>query len=422
LIVNGILLLYHHPLRRNAATIMEHVEAFERNSRFAVWKVNTEIGFPKNLAKLRFPIVILHYSLWAGMGYHLDEEYLAYLDASRSSYLVAFYQDEHHYCRKRFDFINDFGIRCIYTLLEPPYVPLVYGKYTKAEEVVYHIPGYVSRELIAKAERFRRPYERRKFDVGYRGRELAIYMGRGAREKGEIAREFQRRSRGTGLALDLGTKETRRLYGDDWYRFIGNCRGFLGVEAGVSVFDLEDVVRTEYERLMRAGKNRDFGDFERRLLPQWEDNVYYRTISPRHFEAAAFRTCQILYEGRYSEILEPMRHYIPLKKDFSNFGEVLERFRDRETRERILDVAYEDLIRSGRYSYERFIGEFDDRMLRMGFTSGVEEGVRLRVEEILRENRVSRTLVAAAKWVLETPFPGRPHLSKFYRTYINPRT
>jgi hypothetical protein len=117
-----------------------------------------------------------------------------------------------------------------------------------------------------------------------------------------------------------------------------------------------------------------------------------------------------------------MRHYIPLRKDFSNFGEVLERFRDRGSYDRIVGVAYEDLILSGRFSYERFIGEFDDRLLRMGFMPEVEEGVRQRVEEVLRENLVSRTAVASAKWSLETPFPGRPHLSKFYRTYIKPRT
>ena len=47
-----------------------------------------------------------------------------------------------------------------------------------------------------------------------------------------------------------------------------------------------------------------------------------RTISPRHFEAAAFRVCQVLFEGRYAGVMEPMRHYIPLRKDFSNFDEV----------------------------------------------------------------------------------------------------
>ena len=58
-------------------------------------------------------------------------------------------------------------------------------------------------------------------------------------------------------------------------------------------------------------------------LGRWDHNFSYRTISPRHFEAAAFRICQVLFEGEYSGVLRPMVHYIPLKKDFSNFDQVV---------------------------------------------------------------------------------------------------
>ena len=86
----------------------------------------------------------------------------------------------------------------------------------------------------------------------------------------------------------------------------------LGVESGVSAFDLEDEVLTEYAELERASGGVAIEDLT--SLPRWEDRVYYRTISPRHFEAAAFRVCQVLFEGRYSGVLEPMVHYIPLQE------------------------------------------------------------------------------------------------------------
>jgi len=70
-------------------------------------------------------------------------------------------------------------------------------------------------------------------------------------------------------------------------------------------------------------------------------------MSPRVFEAAAVRSCQILFEGRYSGILEPMVHYIPLKKDFSNFEEVLRRYRDESIRRELTENAHRDLIASG---------------------------------------------------------------------------
>ncbi len=85
-----------------------------------------------------------------------------------------------------------------------------------------------------------------------------------------------------------------------------------------SIFDIDDTVRPQYERLTAEHPGISFDEAYAKLLHRFEDKIRYRTISPRHFEAAAFRVCQILFEGRYSEIMQPMIHYIPLKKDFSN--------------------------------------------------------------------------------------------------------
>ena len=52
--INGALLVYHHPLLRNATTIMEHVDAFEKHSQFKIWNLNTELGFPPALQNMRF--------------------------------------------------------------------------------------------------------------------------------------------------------------------------------------------------------------------------------------------------------------------------------------------------------------------------------------------------------------------------------
>lgn len=419
-VAEGILLLYHHPLFRSATTIMENVTAFERHSRFAVWPVNTELGFPRGLSRLRFPVVVLHYSLWEPRGYHLDARFLEYLLDCAGSRKVAFFQDEHHFCRQRFAFIRDYGIDCIYTLLEPEHVKDVYGKYTPAVlHVVSHIPGYVSDDLVKKAARFRLTFGRRTIDVGYRGRVLKPYMGREAMEKGEIGREFLRRAEGRGLRLDIGTRESSRLYGDDWYRFIGNCRAFLGVEAGVSIFDLEDTVRLEYERRAASDPRVSYEKMPQDVLSRWEGAVYYRTVSPRHFEAAAFRTGQILYEGRYSGVLDPMRHYIPLKKDFSNFGDVLAMLQDDGFMERLAERAHEDLIASGRYGYGKFIREFDEKLITIGFSAGNgRTGKTGSVEALLAEDYRGRYLAARARALFHAPFPGRRPLVKAVKTIL----
>ena len=58
--------------------------------------------------------------------------------------------------------------------------------------------------------------------------------------------------------------------------------------------------------------------------------------------------------------MKPMVHYIPLRKDFSNFDECLRLFQQKSVRDEITGNAYNDLIASGRYSYQSFILGFDE--------------------------------------------------------------
>jgi len=379
--IEGILVIYHRPaLVQDAVTVVDNIEAFGRYSRFKVWSVNTEYGFPPALGELRFRVLVLHYSLFGGGTYFFDSRFQQYLGTCKASYKVAFFQDEYRYCQKRFQFLNRHRIDCVYTLVEPAYFHATYNKYTSVPRLVSHIPGYVSEGLLKAAEKFGKRDQDRTIDIGYRGRSLEFYMGKGAQEKSRIAHGFIERAGGLKLTLDIEQTERKRLYGDAWYRFTANCRGFLGVEAGVSIFDVEDTVRIECEKRLSMNRKLKFDELHDQYLFQYEDNVPYRTISPRHFEAAAFRVCQILFEGKYSDVLQPMEHYIPLKKDFSNFDQVIRLFSDASVRCQLTENAYRDLIASGKYSYKKFIGEFDDHL----------EGVGLKPGESTNEGRITQ--------------------------------
>lgn len=361
--VPAVLLLYHRPpWSRDAGTVWEHIRAFGKHSRFRFCAVNTGLGFPGTLASLEFSAVVFHYSLFGGEEYPIENRFLDYVDGWRSSYRVAFFQDEYQFCPQRARFIDDHRIDCIYTLLEDAWIPRVYGDRRGVGRIIPTLTGYVDERLVSAGLRYGLPDDLRSIDIGYRGRELLPYMGRAAREKTAIAEEFKRATAAEGLKLDIETRENQRLYGKSWHEFLGKCRGCLGVEAGVSVFDLEGVVYERYDELRREDPAASFDEMVDMLAPvmdPWEGQVYYRTISPRHFEAAAFRACQILFPGRYSGIMEPMRHYIPLEKDFSNIEEVVRLFRTTAVREELVENANRDLIQSGSYSYEHFVQEFD---------------------------------------------------------------
>jgi len=417
--VNGVLLLYHLPLAPSATTITEHVQAFPTYSRFKVWALNTELGFPPGLRDLRFSAIVLHYSLFGTRHYRLSQEYLDYLARATSSLKIAFCQDEFQYGPQRFAFINQYGIDYVYSLLDSAHVDKVYGRYTPACQVRHTLTGYVSPAFVAIARELERPDEQRTIDIGYRARRLDFYMGKGGQEKHRIADELERRAAGRGLVLDLSTDESRRLYGRSWHEFLANCRGVLGVEAGVSVFDPEDTIRPECERRLARNPRLTFEELYDDLLVHWEERIPYRTIGPRHFEAAAFRACQIMFEGAYQGILQPMVHYIPLKKDFSNFEEVLRLFLDRDVRRELTANAYRDLIASGRYSYRSFIEAFDDELLRAGLSPELSPAAAAGVDRLLAKGHIYRQACARVRAMRYVSFPGRAAMRSVVRPMVH---
>jgi len=346
---------------------MEHVGAFRRYSRFRVYELNTALGMPRKLP--RFDAILFHYTIFSTAGYHLDADLLHYLESTaRDSYKIALFQDECHYCRQRFAFLNRHDIDCVYTIVAPQYVASVYGKYTRVPKVISHIPGYVGDDLLSAAGRFSKPDAERTIDIGYRGRRLPLHLGRTGQEKYEIGIRFKEAAALSGLRLDIACEEEDRIYGEDWYRFVADCRAVLGSESGIGLIDIEDEVLEEYNRLAASGEPITLERLDCGALGRVEGLIPYRSIAPRHFEAAALRVCQILYEGDYSGMMEPMVHYIPLKKDFSNLDEALERFRDTELRATLTENAHRDLIASGRYSYAAFVEGFDQMLLDAGLT------------------------------------------------------
>jgi hypothetical protein len=363
------LLLYHRPTHfgfKDAATVREHIHAFRRHSRFAFWEINTDYGFPPGLDAVKPGAVLLHYSLFGSGNYKLDERYMDWLSTLSNTVIVAFFQDEFYFCRQRFAFVREAEIDLVFTHVSPQHIPDVWGHYTPDARAVFNLPGYVDDGMLAAARRFARPAQERDIDVGYRGRALPPHMGAGSQEKRVIGERFKEFAANTGLRVDIETSEEHRIYGDEWYRFLARSRATLGVESGVSFMDLDDECHAEYMGRRDDGREPTLEELQAGALGRWDGNIPYRTLGPRHFEAAAFGVCQVLYEGEYSGAMEPGVHYVSLAKDFSNFAEVVATLQDREACQRIAARAHEDLIASGRYSYASFVGEVDRELLAAG--------------------------------------------------------
>lgn len=406
----SILLVYHHPMQANAPTIMEHVNAFEEYSQFAIVKVNSDYGFPRFLLGRDFDAIVLHYSLFGGFPFQLSPEWERYVRASRAP-RIAFFQDEHAHCVQRLDFIRDTRVSTIYSLLDPEWASLVYRARSGVPDIRFTLTGFVSDALIAEAGKYALDWTSRGVDVGYRGRRLSRLYGKQSQEKTEIADRFIRIAAGRGLVLDIETAEEARIYGDAWYQFVGRCRFMLGVEAGVSVFDIDGRVTEAIAAAQSARPDASLDEIYDEVLPQFEGNVPYRTVSPRVFEAIAFRTALILYEGTYNGVVRPYEHYIPLCKDLSNADEVFSMMADTSGVLSMVERAYNDVIASGRYHYQSAMNEFDAHLTQLGLEPAADRGPVHRLRRQVRRWESWRRFALRIWWhfsrLLYFPFPGR---------------
>ncbi len=162
-----------------------------------------------------------------------------------------------------------------------------------------------------------------------------------------------------GLSCDISTRAQETILGDAWLEFLGSARTTVGAESGVSVLSRRGEVRDRVLELLEEDPNLSFDAVSARMPAGWDDYRFF-AVSPRHLEAVTTKTAQILVEGRYSGVLEPDRHYIPLKRDFSNLDEALESAREPAVLEQLAEQAYEDIYLSGRFSFTKLTALLED--------------------------------------------------------------
>ena len=200
---------------------------------------------------------------------------------------------------------------------------------------------------------------------------------------------------------DIGSQRFDRA---DWANFLNRCKGTVSSEAGSWYLERDDetveairryvaeqlagrglVIRNDslLRRLghklpwpVRAGLRHvlsrgpvrhestvneylPFNEvFERFFRDRPRCPAYGKCISSRHFDAIGTKTVQIMFPGRFNDILEADRHYIALAPDFSNIQDVMERFRDPTYRQAMADRAYDDVM--AEHTYEKRIAALYD--------------------------------------------------------------
>lgn len=354
-----ILFLTNRPTANTqAATVTEYLDALLKYSQHNVHEISMLHHFPKCIDLDRFDVVITHYSLSLGpLLYHYLGEDLVQRLKRFKGLKAAFLQDEYREIRTYWKHINELGLDVLFSCVPEHEISKVYPvEEVPRLHVVNVLTGYVPEALLNRSVL---PVAKRPIDVGYRTRKMPYWLGRLGYEKWWIAEEFQRRAKATELRLDLSVKEGERLYGEAWTDFVASSRAVIGVESGASIIDFDGRLERAVEDFVAKNPKATFEEVFDLFLEGFEGSLELHQISPRCFEAAALRTPMVLFEGNYSGVLQPGRHFIVLRKDFSNFAEVVAKLQDHQYLQAMADLTYSEVALNPAWSYRAFINKVD---------------------------------------------------------------
>jgi hypothetical protein len=274
---------------------------------------------------------------------------------------IALPQDEYDQTARLDDWLASWRVDLIYSVCYA-HRDVFYLKASQHAEIVEGLTGYIDDADIAMMRRFARPFADREIDVGYRARNLPPYFGRFSRLKAEIGERFLAPAQGFGLRVDISLDPKDVLVGDDWLKFLGNCRFTLGCESGSSLLDPRGEIRAACGAYLREHPEAGFDEVEAACFPGQDMQRIFSAISPRLFEAALAGSCQVLVPGHYLGVLHPDEHYIPLAADFSNIAAVLDELRDWRRAGQRAEACRKVLLGDQRLSYRGFVADLLQRI------------------------------------------------------------
>ena len=352
---------------RGISTVSDNVEVWCGTSRFNVDFINLFEGnypggleLPPNLDLSSYNGIIIHCTVsYNAFNLQTLDKNLKTKLADYDGLKIIMKQDEHFKTNQVADYIGSRGFHFLITITVPREVRAFYPESAvKDVKFIHALTGYISPEMINLS------YPKtdfREVDVGYRGSIQPLSFGRLAYEKKNIGDSFVHICKAHRLSYDISSKWEDRFAGKSWFDFLGRIKAVLGVESGASIVDFDGDIDLKVKEFEKAYPKASFEKLSKKVLEPYENNAYYKMISPRHLEAAATKTVQIMYPGDYSEIFHPERHFLQLNRDLSNAKEVIEKLRDPKIRFELTETAFEEIVMNKKFHYETFVSEIDNQ-------------------------------------------------------------
>lgn len=264
-----------------------------------------------------------------------------------------FPQDEPFHVGTIDDWFAEIPNTTVFSIM-PEHQLTFYPKLSARTQVHATYTGYVDDSKIDEYKQFSRPFELRTRTIGQR---VTLYPERGgrfARLKGMSALAVRDEAVRRRVNHDISVDDADALHGGAWYRFMGDCRFFLGSESGLGLMDRYGTIADRITAYKRESPNASFEEIQKACWTPDDEKLSFRGMSPRTLEAALMNCCQVSVEGDYHGLIKPHEHYIPLREDLSNLDEVFEALNDSAAAKRRIAACREALIESPALRYSTF--------------------------------------------------------------------
>ena len=345
---------------QRSGAIKDHIESIKNYSSHKIFTANPRRSFrnPRILFQdFKFDSIIIHYSICILFENFLSKEWKEFLISFRGNKILII-QDEYRWIKQINFMISKLGVSVIFSSLSQNNAKNVYSKNLKIlDKIVTTLPGYVTDEFIRNYKN-KVPFSFRPIDIFYRGRNLPITTGKVSKEKSFIGELIKMKTK--NLNLDISSREEDRLYGPNWLLLNKLSKATLATEGGASIYDFEGDLIDKLQDFMNEKKTNCETLFYKNYLANIEGNIIHRILTPRIFEAISTATVLILFPGRWSNLLIPYRHYIPLQRDGSNIREVQSYLKNNDLLEFISHACFKEILLNKKNHFKYYVRAIDN--------------------------------------------------------------
>ena len=262
---------------------------------------------------------------------------------NRKGKLLIFVGNEYCLMPEKINFINNVEADFVASQLPKEAARWLYADCTKSKILL------VPHALNSSAYKPYRDYQQRKKDIGFIGDKYSFAIG--DMERTEMIEYFVKNDFQPQLAIDIRLGRKLRLSREKYVNFLNSIRGTIGAESGTYYLEKTDETQKKVEAYLSRYPRVTFEEIYDRFFKDYSNPVNGKAISSRHFEPIGTKTCQILLEGRYNDILKPDVHYISLNKDYSNIDSVMDKFGDENFTSKMSDKAHEYVMDGHTYDH-----------------------------------------------------------------------